>query len=48
MMTTTASVSSEPKVKAAKAMHADPNHSIKEICKTLQISRATFYRYINQ
>lgn len=40
--------SSDPKVKAAKAMHADPDHSINEICKTLQISRATFYRYINQ
>jgi len=40
--------SSDPKVKAAKAMYADPNHSIKEICETLKISRATFYRYLTQ
>ncbi len=36
----------DSKVKAARLMHADPNHSIKEICTTLSISRATFYRYI--
>ena len=39
---------SDPKVKAAKAMHADPDHSIKEICDTLRISRATLYRYLQQ
>jgi DNA invertase Pin-like site-specific DNA recombinase len=38
----------DPKVKAARLMHADPSHSVKEICSTLNISRATFYRYIQQ
>ena len=36
------------KVKLARLMHADPNHSVKEICTTLNISRATYYRYIKQ
>lgn len=39
---------SDPKVKAARAMHADPCQSIKEICETLNISRATLYRYVQQ
>ena len=38
----------DPKVKAARAMHADPDHSIKEICDTLNISRATLYRYLQK
>lgn len=36
----------DPKVKTAKKMHTDKDLSIAEICKTLKISRATFYRYI--
>jgi DNA invertase Pin-like site-specific DNA recombinase len=38
----------DSKVKAARLMHANPDHSIKEICATLSISRATFYRYIQK
>lgn len=36
-----------PKVRMAKAMHSDQSMSISEICLTLKISRATFYRYIS-
>ena len=37
----------QPKnVTLLKQMHADPNYSISEICKTLDISRSTFYRYL--
>jgi DNA invertase Pin-like site-specific DNA recombinase len=39
---------SDSKVKLARLMHADPNHSVKDICSTLSISRATYYRYIQQ
>ena len=35
------------KVLAAKQLHRDNNKSIGEICSALDISRATFYRYIN-
>ena len=35
-----------PKVKMAKAMHKDNSMGINEICTTLGISRATFYRHI--
>jgi DNA invertase Pin-like site-specific DNA recombinase len=38
----------DTKVKLARLMRTDPNHSVKEICSTLDISRATFYRYIQQ
>lgn len=31
-----------------KQMHADSNYSIVDICKTFNISRSTFYRYLNQ
>jgi DNA invertase Pin-like site-specific DNA recombinase len=34
------------KVKLAKKMHQDMNISIREICSSLKISRATFYRYL--
>lgn len=34
------------KVAMAQALHADQRHSIREICATLQISRATLYRSI--
>ena len=36
-----------PHVKMAKRMYLDKSLSINEICQTLQISRATFYRYIS-
>lgn len=29
-----------------KQMHADASYSIRDICKTLAISRSTFYRYL--
>ena len=35
-----------PKVLMAKKMHKDHTMSIQDICKTLKISRAGFYRYI--
>ena len=35
-----------PKVAMAKNMHKDHGMSINDICKTLKISRASFYRYI--
>lgn len=37
----------DPKVLMAKNMHKNHGMSINDICKTLQISRASFYRYIN-
>ncbi|ETS30733.1 resolvase [Photorhabdus temperata] len=37
----------QPKnIKLLKQMHADPSYSIGDICKTLDISRSTFYRYL--
>src|ERR671933_2066219 len=36
----------DKKVAIAQALYNDKNHSIAEICKTLNISRATLYRYI--
>jgi DNA invertase Pin-like site-specific DNA recombinase len=36
-----------PKVMMAKNMHKDHGMSIENICKTLKISRASFYRYIS-
>ena len=38
--------STNPKVIMAKNMHKDHGMSIDNICKTLKISRASFYRYI--
>jgi DNA invertase Pin-like site-specific DNA recombinase len=35
-----------PKVLMAKKMHQDHAMSIQDICKTLKISRGSFYRYI--
>lgn len=35
-----------PKVRMAKTMHSDQSMNIDDICSTLKISRATFYRYI--
>lgn len=37
----------DPKVRMAKRMHKDQSLSIDEICSTLRISRATFYRYLS-
>jgi DNA invertase Pin-like site-specific DNA recombinase len=39
-------VAEEPRVKMAKKMHEDRNMAISDICRTLNISRATFYRYL--
>ena len=36
-----------PKVVMAKNTHLDHDMSISDICKTLQISRPSFYRYIS-
>lgn len=36
-----------PKVMMAKNMHKDYGMSIDNICKTLKISRASFYRYLS-
>lgn len=34
------------KIEMAKALHNDPNHTVEDICKTLHISRATLYRWV--
>ncbi|MCY6485412.1 recombinase family protein [Clostridium aestuarii] len=34
------------KISMAKALVNDPNNSIKDICETLNVSRATLYRYL--
>ena len=39
---------SSRKVTMARARYADKRNTVKEICKTLGISRATLYRYIDQ
>src|SRR5213080_1288579 len=38
---------SSRKIAMAKALYADKTNSVQGICKTLGISRATLYRYIN-
>ena len=38
--------SGEAKVVLAKKLHADKSLDIDDICKTLRISRSTFYRYV--
>ena len=38
----------EGKVAMARKLYADKTTEIKEICKTLNISRATLYRYVNK
>jgi DNA invertase Pin-like site-specific DNA recombinase len=38
---------SDPKVRMAQEMNKNKSLSIKEICDSLEISRATFYRYIS-
>jgi DNA invertase Pin-like site-specific DNA recombinase len=39
---------SSRKVTMAKALYADKTNSVQDICKTLGISRATLYRYLEQ
>jgi DNA invertase Pin-like site-specific DNA recombinase len=39
-------IGSDPRVKMAKKMHQDRSLSPSEICASLRISRATYYRYI--
>jgi AcrR family transcriptional regulator len=34
------------KAEMAQALYNDKSHSIDDICRTLNISRATLYRYI--
>jgi DNA invertase Pin-like site-specific DNA recombinase len=39
---------SSRKIAMAKALYADKTNSVQDICKTLGISRATLYRYLEQ
>jgi DNA invertase Pin-like site-specific DNA recombinase len=39
---------SSRKVAMARALYADKSNSVQDICKTLAISRATLYRYLDQ
>jgi DNA invertase Pin-like site-specific DNA recombinase len=41
-------LSTQAKVLLAQRLFADKQNSVKEICSTLGISRATLYRYVNQ
>ena len=36
----------QKKAQMAQALYMDKNNTIDEICKTLNVSRATFYRYV--
>lgn len=38
----------DKKINMAKALVKDPNNSIKDICETLNVSRATLYRYLQE
>jgi DNA invertase Pin-like site-specific DNA recombinase len=40
-------LANERKIGMAQALYNDKNNTIDEICKTLNISRSTLYRYIN-
>ena len=40
------SVSKKPRPVLAKKLHADKSLEIDDICKTLRLSRSTFYRYV--
>ena len=40
--------SDDPRVLMAKRMHEDKDMKIGDICRTLKISRATFYRYVGR
>ena len=37
----------DPKVKMAKKMNEDRSLSLKQVCESLKISRATYYRYLS-
>jgi predicted DNA-binding transcriptional regulator AlpA len=37
---------SDPRVQTAKRMHADRSIGVRDICRTLRISRPTLYRYM--
>jgi DNA invertase Pin-like site-specific DNA recombinase len=41
-----AALNSPQKVQMAKALYTDKRNSVTDICRTLRISRTTFYRYI--
>ena len=41
-------LAADPKIQTAKKMHKDHEMSIDNICKTLKISRATFYMLMTQ
>lgn len=34
------------KIRQAKALMADPNNTIIDICKTLEVRRTNFYKYV--
>lgn len=34
------------KVALARRLHADPDHSVADICRALRVSRSTLYRYL--
>jgi predicted DNA-binding transcriptional regulator AlpA len=36
----------DPRIQTAKKLHADKSMGIADICKTLQVSRPTIYRWI--
>lgn len=36
----------DPRVQMSKTMHKDKHMAVGDICKTLAISRSTFYRYL--
>jgi hypothetical protein len=39
-------ITMEPRVRMAYTMYQDQQLSVTEICATLQLSQATFYRYV--
>lgn len=38
----------DPRVVTARALHSDKNMPVRDICRTLRISRATLYRYVGK
>jgi DNA invertase Pin-like site-specific DNA recombinase len=41
-------VMDEKKIKMAQTLMQDPNYSVREICETLQVSKATLYRHLKK
>jgi DNA invertase Pin-like site-specific DNA recombinase len=41
-------VLTEKQVAIARALYADDSHSVKDICKTLNIGKTTLYRYLKE